>query len=52
MDTRASVAAFLASSLNPSWLNRARKVGLLYSAKMAAGGNSLLLLISSSIFPA
>ena len=29
MDTSASVVAFLASSLNPSWLNKAQKAGLL-----------------------
>ena len=29
MNTSASVVAFLASSLNPNWLNRARKAGLL-----------------------
>ena len=52
MDTSASVAAFLASSLNPSWLNKVWKAGLLWSAEMVVGGNSLLLLISSSIFPA
>ena len=52
MDTSALVAAFLASSLNPSWLNRAQKAGLLWSAETAAGGNSSLLPISSSIFHA
>ena len=29
MNTSASVVAFLASSLNPSWLNKAQKAGLL-----------------------
>ena len=32
MDTSASVATFLTSSLNLSWLNKARKAGLLWSA--------------------
>ena len=51
MDSSALVAAFLAYSLNPSWLNREQKVELLCSAETAANGNSPLLLISSSIFP-
>ena len=52
MDTSASVATFLSSSLNPTWLYRAQKARLLWSAKTATGGSSLLSLTSSLIFPA
>ena len=38
MDTRASVADLLDSSLSSNWLNNVRKVGLLWRAEIVIGG--------------